>query len=201
VQPDPQAAVNFYRGVFGWQFEDRMAADAPGRYFVARLGGRDVAAVSSQPEVGPPVPVWNTYIWVENADETAALVRDAGGRVVTEPFDVVDVGRTAACADPSDAVFFLWQAGTHRGAEAVNVPGAWNWSVLNTRDLDGAKDFYGSVFGWGPTRLTWGSASRPWCGSRDTPTSSNGSIPRCGTDMRSMARHPASRIASHGCSR
>lgn len=156
MQPDPKAAVDFYGGVFGWQFEDRMPADAPGRYFVARLGGRDVAAVSSQPEAGSPVPVWNTYVWVDNADDTAARVKDAGGQVVTEPFDVVDAGRTAACADPSGAVFHLWQAGTHRGAEAVNEPGAWNWSDLTTRDLDGAKAFYGSVFGWETDTLDMG---------------------------------------------
>ncbi|MGH8823284.1 MAG: VOC family protein [Jiangellaceae bacterium] len=148
MQPDPEAAVNFYGGLFGWQFEDRMPADAPGRYFVARLGGRDVAAVSSQPEAGLSVPVWNTYIWVDNADDTAARVRDAGGRVLTEPFDVLDAGRMATCADPSGAVFSLWQAGTHRGAEAVNEAGSWNWSDLNTRDLEGARAFYGSVFGW-----------------------------------------------------
>ncbi|MGH3658951.1 MAG: VOC family protein, partial [Micromonosporaceae bacterium] len=43
AQPDPQAAVEFYSGLFGWEFEDQMPADAPGHYFVARLGGRDVA--------------------------------------------------------------------------------------------------------------------------------------------------------------
>ena len=32
--------------------------------------------------------------------------------------------------------------------QAVNQPGTWNWSNLNTRDLEGAKAFYGAVFGW-----------------------------------------------------
>jgi hypothetical protein len=32
---------------------------------------------------------WNTCIWVDSADETAARVRDAGGTVLTEPFDVM----------------------------------------------------------------------------------------------------------------
>jgi hypothetical protein len=36
--------------------------------------------------------VWNTYIWVESADETAAKVREAGGSVLAEPFDVFDAG-------------------------------------------------------------------------------------------------------------
>ena len=96
-QPDPEAAVAFYGGLFGWDFEDVMPPGSDGKYFIARLGGGDVAAVGSQPEGGPPMAVWNTYIWVESADEAAAKVKDAGGRVVTEPFDVMDAGRMAVC--------------------------------------------------------------------------------------------------------
>jgi predicted enzyme related to lactoylglutathione lyase len=71
-QPDPEAAVDFYGGLFGWEFQDAMPPDSPGKYFIARLRGGQVAAVGSQPEGGPPVAVWNTYVWVESADETAA---------------------------------------------------------------------------------------------------------------------------------
>jgi predicted enzyme related to lactoylglutathione lyase len=147
-QPDPQAAAAFYAGLFGWEFEDRMPEDAPGHYFVARLEGADVAAVGSQMAEGPVA--WSTYIWVESADETAAKVTAAGGTVLAEPFDVLDAGRMAIFADPAGAVFSVWQAGTHRGAEVVNAAGTWNWSDLNTSDFEGAKAFYGAVFGWKP---------------------------------------------------
>src|SRR3954467_5257096 len=110
-QPDPEAAVAFYGGLFGWQLEDVMPSDAPGKYFMARLHGGDVAAVGSQGEGPPPQAVWNTYIWVDSADETAAKVRDAGGRVLTEPFDVMDAGRMAILADPAGAAFCPWQGG------------------------------------------------------------------------------------------
>src|SRR3954467_5639894 len=63
TQPDPDAAADFYRGVFGWEFEDMMPPGAPGKYFMARLRGGDVAAVSSQPEGSPPMATWNTYVW------------------------------------------------------------------------------------------------------------------------------------------
>jgi predicted enzyme related to lactoylglutathione lyase len=155
-QPDPEAARAFYEGLFGWEFEDRMPTDAPGHYFVARLRGRDVAAVGSQPDAGPPMPAWNTYIWVESADDATARVRGAGGSVLVEPFDVLDAGRMAVCSDPSGAVFSVWQARSHRGAQLVNEPGTWNWSDLNTRDLDGAKAFYGSVFGWQADAVDFG---------------------------------------------
>ena len=35
-QPDPESAVDFYRGLFSWEFEDVMPPDAPGEYFIAR---------------------------------------------------------------------------------------------------------------------------------------------------------------------
>lgn len=156
AQPDPDAAAAFYGRLLGWEFEDRMPADVPGNYLVARLRGRDVAAVGSQPEGAPPAPAWSTYVAVAGADAAAAQVRDAGGSVLTEPFDVLDAGRMAVMADPSGAVFSVWEAGRHRGAELVNEAGTWNWSDLHTRDPEGATEFYGAVFGWEPAEVDVG---------------------------------------------
>jgi uncharacterized protein len=147
-QPDPEAAVAFYSGLFGWEFENAMPPGSAGKYFFARLSGRDVAAVGSQPEGGPPMAVWNTYVWVESADDAATKVKDAGGRVLTEPFDVMNAGRMAVCTDPEGAAFCVWQAKQHKGARIVNEPGSLNFNGLNTRDPQSAKAFYGSVFGW-----------------------------------------------------
>ena len=147
-QPDPEAAVDFYSGLFGWQCENVMPPESEGKYFIGRLRGGDVAAVGSIPEGAPPMAMWNTYIWVESADETASKVRDAGGTVLMDPFDVMDAGRMAVFADPEGAAFCVWQAKQHNGARIVNEAGSLNFNGLNTRDADGAKPFYGAVFGW-----------------------------------------------------
>ena len=78
-QPDPEAALPFYSGLFGWEFENAMPPGAPASYFVGRLRGRDAAAVGPVPEALPQVAAWNTYIWVDSADETTSKVRDAAG--------------------------------------------------------------------------------------------------------------------------
>ncbi|MGI9607856.1 MAG: VOC family protein, partial [Acidimicrobiales bacterium] len=70
--PDPKAATDFYAGMFGWEFEDTMPADAPGHYFIGRIGGRDAAAVGTNPDGPASQPSWNTYVWVDNADATTA---------------------------------------------------------------------------------------------------------------------------------
>jgi predicted enzyme related to lactoylglutathione lyase len=139
-QPDPEAAVAFYGGLFGWKLEDQMPPNVAGHYFAATLEGCAVAAIGSVPEASPPSPVWNTYVWVQSADQTAAQVKAAGGTVISEPFDVMDAGRMAIFSDPSGAVFSVWQANRHRGAELVNAPGSWNWSDLHTADVEGSKD-------------------------------------------------------------
>ena len=148
-QPDPEAAAAFYRGLFGWEMEDTMPPGSDGRYFMARLHGGDVAAIGSQPPGAPPAQAaWNTYVCVESADETVARVKEAGGRVLAEPFDVFDAGRTATLTDPEDAMISLWQPGTMKGAQVVNEHGAVNFNNLHTRDVEAARRFYGAVFGW-----------------------------------------------------
>ncbi|MCL2768531.1 MAG: VOC family protein [Solirubrobacterales bacterium] len=159
-QPDPEAAAAFYSDLFGWDTQDVMEEEEPARYFIARLRGGDVAAIASPPEAAPLNASWNTYIWVDRADETAAKVRDAGGHVVAEPFDVMDAGRTALLADPEGAAFRVWEAREHMGARVVNEPGSLNFNGLNTRDPAAAGAFYGAVFGW--ETLEVGHAMHGW---------------------------------------
>jgi predicted enzyme related to lactoylglutathione lyase len=161
-EPDPEAALEFYGGLFGWEFEDVMPPSSDGRYFFARAEaggssifdlsgdrhGGDVAAVGSMPEAAPPTATWNTYFWVESADESASKVHDAGGSVVAEPFDFVDACRMAVFTDPEGAAFRVWEAKEHKGARLVNGPGALVFNGLNTRDVERARSFYGAVFGW-----------------------------------------------------
>ncbi len=147
-QPDPDAACAFYGALFGWEFEDVMPPGSPGKYFMARLRGGDVAAVGSIPEGAPDAAVWNTYIWVDSAEETVGKARAAGGGVVTEPFDVMDAGRMAVLSDLEGAMFCVWRPNNHKGAKVVNEHGSLNFNTLATRDQAAAEAFYGAVFGW-----------------------------------------------------
>jgi predicted enzyme related to lactoylglutathione lyase len=160
VHPDPAAAAEFYSRLFGWTCDDRMPADVPGHYYMATIGGRDAAAIGSVPEGAPPVALWNTYVWVDSADETTAKAVSSGATIIVEPLDVFDAGRMAMFADPEGAAIAVWQPNRHRGALAVNEHGGVNFNDLHTRDLDRAEEFYGAVFGWetlelGPGASMW----------------------------------------------
>jgi predicted enzyme related to lactoylglutathione lyase len=149
VQPEPESAASFYSELFGWENENLMPPDHPADYFLCRLDGRAVAAIVSQHGAPPPPrPVWGTYVQVESAEEAAAKVADAGGSVIGQPFDSPAGGRQVVLGDPAGAVFCAWEPREHKGAELVNAPGAWAMSALATPDPEGAKRFYGEVFGW-----------------------------------------------------
>ncbi len=148
TQPDPEAAAEFYGGLFGWEFEDTMPPGSGVKYLEARIGGQRAGAISSGGPGATQTATWNTYVWVESADETAAKVRDTGGTVVSEPMDVMDAGRMATFTDAEGAGFGVWQPKEHRGAGVVNEHGGVNFNDLNTRDAEAAAAFYGAVFGW-----------------------------------------------------
>lgn len=160
TQPDPEAAVAFYRDLFGWDVEDVMPHGSGGRYFIARMRGGDVAGIGEIAEGAPPVATWNTYVWVQSAEETAGKVTDAGGRILAEPFDVMESGRMGVFSDPEGAFFCVWQPNQHRGAAIVNEAGSLNFNNLNTRDPDAARSFYGAVFGW--ETMPMGGGAQAW---------------------------------------
>ena len=155
-QRDLEAAKGFYGGLFGWTFAEATPPGTPLRYVVAQLGGQDVAGLSGRadPDAAPDPgartqsPAWNTYVAVDDADAAAARIDAAGGRVLQPPSDAGVGGRWAACADPAGVEFRVWQARRRLGAQAVNVPGSWNFSDLHAASPGEAASFYAAAFGW-----------------------------------------------------
>jgi len=145
---DPDAAAEFYAGLFGWSFVSRAPESAPFRYLVGQLEGLDVAAIGSPIGDSSVTGTWRTWVAVASADDSAALVRAHGGEVLSPPADIPGAGRSALCADPAGAVFGLWEPHGTVGAQVVNDAGTWNFSDLSTKDTDAAAAFYGAVFGW-----------------------------------------------------
>jgi predicted enzyme related to lactoylglutathione lyase len=147
---DVDRARDFYSGLFGWEMEE-IPTPMGVSYTMCRLGGKQVAGMGPQPPgmAAAGVPsTWNSYVMVESADRTCSAAEAAGAAVVMPAMDVMTQGRMAMIADPSGAVFGIWEPRDHEGAEVFNVPGALTWNELQTRDLAAAMPFYSEVFGW-----------------------------------------------------
>jgi hypothetical protein len=150
---DLSAGVRFYTELFGWEGQDQGAE--AGHYTIATKNGKQVAAISTAQDPGPPR--WMTYINVTDVDEAASKAESAGGKIIAPPMDVMTAGRMAVFMDTTGAVIAAWQAGDHLGAQLVNEPGAFTWNELSSSDVAKSKAFYSAVFGWG------------WGGSDDYP--------------------------------
>lgn len=141
---DMEAAIAFYSGVFGWDFQS--AGPDSGGYGFFRLDGRIVAAAG--PSTEGAAPSWTVYFHTADADATTKAVEESGGSVRLPPMDVLTAGRLAAFTDPTGAEFAVWQPGDRKGLEKLMEPATLCWTELYTTDAAAARAFYRAVFAW-----------------------------------------------------
>jgi uncharacterized protein len=118
-QPDVDAAVRFYGGLFGWEFEEALAPGSGGRYAVARLNGNEVGAIGG-PGTGPAA--WNTYVAVDDADAAVRQLVSLGAALQSVQADSGAGAVRASLTDPEGAAFRLWQAGARPRQGHDRVP-------------------------------------------------------------------------------
>ncbi|MFF8726895.1 VOC family protein [Streptomyces sp. NPDC015171] len=147
---DQQAALDFYRDLFGWQ--GRPGPAEFGGYAVCDLHGKAVAGIGpAMTAEGAPEPpsLWTTYLASTDAEATQEAIVGAGGTLLAPVMDVGVLGRMLIAADPQGAVFGVWQPGEFSGARVVNEAGALIWNELHTSDVGAATAFYGEALGIG----------------------------------------------------
>jgi len=163
--PDVAASKQFYTTLFGWEVRDEDTGNPDMPYVIATQGGKTVAGMmklSPEMQAGGMPPVWSTYVTVADVDTAATTVGELGGTVLSAPMDVMIAGRMAVCADPTGAVFCLWQAKDSIGAELVNEPNSLVWNELITPDVENAKKFYAGLFGWKNETMDTGGDGPPY---------------------------------------
>jgi len=104
---DYQAAVRFYRDVFGW--DTHVVSDTPEfRYTTLKHGDGWLAGIMDAPNLLPDgVPAhWTVYFGVADTDAALAQIADLGGSILTAAEDT-PYGRLATAADPAGAQFKL----------------------------------------------------------------------------------------------
>ncbi|MER5867432.1 VOC family protein [Kitasatospora sp. NPDC002040] len=146
---DQQAALDFYRDLLGWQGE--VGAPEFGGYAVCALNGRPVAGIMGPVDPGPGQPAvppsWTTYLATDDAEATLTAIGDNGGTVLLPVMTVGDTGKMLVAADPSGAVFGVWEPLEFLGAQVVNEAGAVVWNELHTSAPGEVGAFYNAVFG------------------------------------------------------
>ena len=148
---DQDGAKAFYTALFGWEAIDNPVGDGV-YYTMMRVDGKDVAAVSPQPQqqrdAGVP-PVWNSYITVESADESLARAKELGATIHADAFDVMDVGPDGRRAGPAGRLLpGLGAQGAHRRLARQRPGRDFAGTSSATPDMEASSRFYSELFGW-----------------------------------------------------
>jgi len=97
--PDPDPAIAFYGGLFGWEAE-RVEQNGQLVYVTISNAGRANGGIMPMAELSAGVPPhWLAYFTVPSTDNAIVRVRDLGGDVLAGPLDV-PTGRIAVVRDP-----------------------------------------------------------------------------------------------------
>jgi len=146
---DLDAAIDWYGKYFGWEAREEDTVGGP-RYVTFLLDGKKVAGAGQMPDDQKPQipPVWSSYIRVENCAAEEAKAEALGADTILPTMPVMEHGTMCFIKDPTGAAVGFWQPGSHQGAQLCNRPGSFTWNELATRDIEGAKRFYGELFGW-----------------------------------------------------
>lgn len=143
---DPERAKDFYSQTFGWRAE--QLGEEFGNYVTFAKADAVIAGMMKN-DPGSGVPDgWATYLASADANATAQAAKTAGGQVLMEPMQVMDLGAMAVLVDPGGAAIGVWQPEQHQGFGLVGEAGAPVWHELHTGDYAGTVSFYQRVFGW-----------------------------------------------------
>lgn len=149
VTTDAVVATKFYTGLFGWAVRENPMPTG-GTY---RMFSQSEIMVGGAMAAPPGLPsFWLVYIGVENVDASAKKIEQLGGKIMVPPTTVPDMVRFACAMDPQGAAFGIFQ-GIGAGSDQPPYdgparPGTFCWDEFHTKDMEGAKKFYGSLFGW-----------------------------------------------------
>jgi uncharacterized protein len=146
---DTKAAAKFYENVIGWRAAD---SGMPGTDYTLFHAGENMAGgMMAIPEAQAGTPAcWTGYIGVDDCDVWTKKVTDKGGKLCNAPQDIPGVGRFSVVADPHGAVFILMQPSSDEAGPELpmDTPGHVAWNELMSGNVEEAKDWYASLFGW-----------------------------------------------------
>ncbi len=114
---DARKAAVFYRVVGGYEIIENKATTRTSDYVLASEGYAR-ATVRTLRSTNPKVqPTWLPFVRVKSVDESVALAKQLGGKVLIEPSPETFDGKVAVIADPTGAAIGImeWQPGLLKG--------------------------------------------------------------------------------------
>jgi uncharacterized protein len=109
---EPEAAASFYAALFGWEMEPQEYDGKLAYVTIKNAGWGNGGIMPMTDQHGDVPPHWLPYFIVLSCDDAVARVRELGGDVLVEPFNVMESSRIAVVSDPQGAAFALFEGET-----------------------------------------------------------------------------------------
>jgi predicted enzyme related to lactoylglutathione lyase len=109
ITTDINKAKEFYSKTFGWTFEESISEDSINT--LAFLNDKLIAGIYQNPSSSnkDTPSYWLSYIYVSDAYAALEKAKRNGAKQINEVVQVGNVGRLAIIADPTGAVFGIWE--------------------------------------------------------------------------------------------
>jgi uncharacterized protein len=109
---DLGAAIDFYKGLFGWTLEQSKLS--PAEYKEIQFEDKAVGGMMEINECWgenwEKIPsAWRSYIAVDDIADSVEKIKKFGGGVCVPPFEAPGIGKMAVVADPSGIAFSVIQ--------------------------------------------------------------------------------------------
>lgn len=105
MSPAPQAALEFYGGLLGWQKSTEVPMDEKGVYQLFSHDGQDIGGMHTM--VMPSGPMWLPYFGIADVSAAVAKIPELGGIVIHGPQEVPGGAWIAIAQDPQGAMFAI----------------------------------------------------------------------------------------------
>ena len=147
---DVARTTSVYADLFGWDYTTVQQPDGSD-YHIGATGNDQAAAIFEMPEtfqkIGLP-SFWMTYFQVDDAQATAELATQLGGKVELGPMPFSDAGRIALIRDPLGAGFTIYDGSDLPPRGQAPKAGHPIWHGLYVSDASEVIPFYEQLFGW-----------------------------------------------------
>lgn len=150
---NPDAARQFYTGLFGWTPE---TVDLPSRsgdqtqpYVILSIQGRPIAGIARRSAKAQDEAHgrWVSYLSVPDVQEALDSAESLGAHIVSSARAAPRRGTQALFEDLDGNTVGLMRSDSGDPGEYLPDPGEWAWAELFARDPERAARFYESVAG------------------------------------------------------
>jgi hypothetical protein len=102
VCSDVNTCGDFYADLLGWERKEVETHDGQ-PYTIFLKDGRAIGGMITLQDAAADTSHWEPYIQVDDVDAYVRKIAPLGGKVLTPPHDVPEIGRVALISDPSAA--------------------------------------------------------------------------------------------------